>query len=227
MVFNSKEVCYELREALNSSHITTKSVENLDDAIRLIVNSDFCLVIMDASISEADGQRLLRIIQSIKPTPILLLSSKANCSDKAAALKAGANAYMCAPFSLEEFVEQAKTLIRLYNDLKIQKHNTGILVFGTELIIDPIKRKVFLNEIPIELARKEFDLFYLMASHPERVFTREQLYDRIWDADYTINVDDSVKAHIKTLRRKLLDTDYIQNVWGVGYKFSPLKTGKG
>ncbi len=220
MVFNNEKAYCELKKTLENSFFT-KSVENLDDAIRLIANGNYCLVIMDASMSEADGQRLLRIIQVIKPTPILLISLKTNCVDRLAALKAGANAYMYVPFSLEECVEQAKTLIRLYNDLKVQKQNTEILAFGTELIIDPIKRKVFLKETPIELARKEFDLLYLMASHPERVFTREQLYDRIWDADYSINVDDSVKAHIKTLRRKMSDIDCIQNVWGVGYRFSP------
>ena len=80
---------------------------------------------------------------------------------------------------------------------------------------------MFLQETAIELTRKEFDLLYLMASHPGQVFTRNQLYSKVWDDDCTVNVDDSVKAHIKTLRKKLLDADYIQNVWGVGYRFNP------
>lgn len=221
VIFEDEEAYSELQIALESATIATVFAATPDDAIRLFINHEYCLVIIDASVSDADGQRLLKIMQTIQPTPILLLSSNTKYPDRLAAFNAGANAYLGKPYSLEECVAQAKTLIRLYNDLKSRKSGGSILLYGTDLIIDPIKRKVFLREIAVELTRKEFDLLYLMASHPGQVFTRDQLYSKVWNADYTVNVDDSVKAHIKTLRKKLLDTDYIQNVWGVGYRFNP------
>lgn len=221
VVFENEEAYRELQSALESTTVATVFAITPDEAIRLFVNHEYCLVIMDASVSDADGQRLLKIMQTIQPTPILLLSSNTEYPDRLAAFNSGANAYLGKPYSLEECVAQAKTLIRLYNDLKSGKASSNTLLYGSDLIIDPIKRKVFLREAAIELTRKEFDLLYFMASHPGQVFTRDQLYSKVWNADYTVNVDDSVKAHIKTLRRKLLNTDYIQNVWGVGYRFNP------
>lgn len=221
VIFEDEEAYGELQGALESATISTVFAATPDDAIRLFINHEYCLVIIDASVSDADGQRLLKIMQTIQPTPILLLSSSTKHPDRLAAFNAGANAYLGKPYSLEECVAQAKTLIRLYNDLKSRKSSNSTLLYGADLIIDPIKRKVFLREATIDLTRKEFDLLYLMASHPGQVFTRDQLYDKVWDADYTVNVDDSIKAHIKTLRKKLLNTDYIQNVWGVGYRFNP------
>lgn len=221
VIFEDEEAYSELQIALESTTIATVFTVTPDDAIRLFINHEYCLVIIDASVSDADGQKLLKIMQTIQPTPILLLSSSTKHPDRLAAFNAGANAYLGKPYSLEECVAQAKTLIRLYNDLKSRKPSNSTLLYGADLIIDPIKRKVFLQETAIELTRKEFDLLYLMASHPGQVFTRNQLYSKVWDADCTVNVDDSVKAHIKTLRKKLLDADHIQNVWGVGYRFNP------
>lgn len=221
VIFEDEEAYGELQIALESATIATVFAATPDDAIRPFINHEYCLVIIDASVSDADGQRLLKIMQTIQPTPILLLSSSTKHPARLAAFHVGANAYWGKPYSLEECVAQAKTLIRLYNDLKSRKSSNRTLLYGADLIIDPIKRKVFLQETAIELTRKEFDLLYLMASHPGQVFTRDQLYSKVWNADYTVNVEDSVKAHIKTLRKKLLDTDYIQNVWGVGYRFNP------
>ena len=99
------------------------------------------------------------------------------------------------------------------------------LAFGTDLIIEPMKRLVFLKGQLVELSRKEFDLLYCLAKHPGQVLSREQLYSRVWDSDSAFNVDEVVKAHIKTLRKKLSasDIDYIKNIWGVGYRFQTEK----
>lgn len=90
------------------------------------------------------------------------------------------------------------------------------------MIIDPLTRQVQLNGKALPFTRKEFDLLYCLASNPGQVFSREQLYDQVWDEHATYNVDEVVKAQIKLLRQKLSMTgkDYIQNVWGVGYRFA-------
>ena len=95
------------------------------------------------------------------------------------------------------------------------------MAFGNDLVIEPSKRQAFLKGKKLNLTRKEFEMLLCLASNPGRVLTREQLYRQIWETDTSYNVDELVKAHIKTLRKKLSDADiqYIKNVWGVGYRF--------
>ena len=210
-----------LKLALEATIINVEIAMTLDDAIRSFAEKEFCMVIMDASVSEAEGLQVLKVLQTVKPVPMLFLSSNTDYTDRLGAFEAGASAYLGKPYSLEECVAQIKALLRLYEDLKFQRIKLGTLIHGENLIINPVKRTVVLKDKPVKLTRKEFDLLYLMASHPGQVFTREQLYCQIWNTDYPVSVDDSVKTHIKTLRKKLSDTDCIQNVWGVGYCFNP------
>lgn len=111
--------------------------------------------------------------------------------------------------------------MELYCDLKPQREICYTLAFGKDLVIDPQTRQVLLNGQDLQLTRKEFDLLLCLASNPGQVFSREQLYDQVWDEHSAYNVDDVVKAQIKLLRQKLSTTgrDYIKNVWGVGYCF--------
>ena len=221
MIHNSEKLYKKLKQALEDSTITTKLAVTLDDAIRSFAEKEFCMVIMDASVSEAEGLQVLKVMQTVKPVPMLYLSSNTDYTDRLGAFEAGVSAYLGKPYTLEECVAQIKSLLRLYEDLKLQRIKPGTLIHGDNLIIDPVKRTVVLKGKPVKLTRKEFDLLYLMASHPDQVFTREQLYCQIWNTDYPVSVDDSVKTHIKTLRKKLSDIDCIQNVWGVGYCFNP------
>ena len=101
--------------------------------------------------------------------------------------------------------------------------NYSTLTFGTDLIIDPLHRQVLSKGSLLKLTRKEFNMLHFLASHPGQVFTREQLYTRIWRCDSDFNVDEAVRSHIKFLRRKLASSgkEYIQTVWGIGYRFAP------
>lgn len=93
--------------------------------------------------------------------------------------------------------------------------------FEGGLSIRPTHRSVYVNGTLISLTRKEFDILFCMANHPGQVLSREQLYSYVWDSDTSFNIDEVVKAHIKTLRKKLSVSShkYIENVWGVGYRF--------
>ena len=108
-----------------------------------------------------------------------------------------------------------------YCDLKPQKEVCYTLAFGKNLIIDPLTRQVQLNGENLQFTRKEFDLLFCLASNPGQVFSREQLYNQVWDEHSAYNVDDVVKSQIRLLRQKLSITEkeYIKNVWGVGYRF--------
>lgn len=201
-----------------SNVLLTASVEK---ALHYFITTDLSLVILDAHLSIEDDHRILKAMRMAKRIPILVLSSKLDCSERLSSLQAGAHAYMGKPYSLEECLAQAQSLMQLHLESHPSEQECFTLVCGKDLVIDPERRQVFLKGKELHLTRTEFDLLLYFASNPGKVFSRTQLYDRVWNEYASFNVDDVVKAHIKALRRKLSETnkDYIKNVWGVGYRF--------
>lgn len=211
----------DIRQHLLSTNTEVFCAFTLQDALRLFVNHEFVLVILDAYLSAADDHKLLKVMRSTKRMPILVLSSDTSHSERIHLFQAGANAYMGKPYTLEECMAQAHTLMQLYLDTQPINKLCYTLAFGQELVIDPSTRQVLIKGEKINCTKKEFDLLFCLASNPGKVFTREQLYDHIWDELAAHNVDEVVKHHIKTLRKKLTaaDAEYIKNVWGIGYRF--------
>lgn len=220
-------VCKEIKYALQNETTDAYYVLSVQEGFELFTKQHFCPVIMDIAVSETDGVELLKVIRQTKPVPILVLSSKADTSRKVSALRAGANAYLHKPYELEECLAHAQSLMELYADLHITESRCYTLVFGMDLIIDPIRHQASLKGEPLHMTRKEFDLLFTLASHAGQVLSREQLYNQIWPNESEVNVDDSVKNHIKKLRKKLTPSgkEYIKNIWGVGYVFSDDETG--
>jgi DNA-binding response OmpR family regulator len=144
-------------------------------------------------------------------------------SEKVALFHAGANACLEEPVDATLCAAQACSLIQLYWDAKIADNNEHPLVFGTELIINPVYRHVIIDGEPLELTRTEFDLLFYMAKHPNQIFSRQQLYQQVWGDDLGISGENTVRSHIGNLYKKLADVgkNYIQNTRGVGYKFVP------
>lgn len=216
-------VCREIKYSLQSETTEVYYALSVKEGFELFTKEHFCLVIMDIILSETDGVVLLQTIRLTKPVPILVLSSKADTKDKVSALKAGANVYLNKPYELEECLAHAQSLMKLYSDLQTAESRSYTLAFGMDLIIDPVRHQATLKGEPLNLTRKEFGLLFTLASHAGQVLSREQLYSFVWNDNIGYNVDELIKTHIKTLRRKLTPAgaEYIKNVWGVGYQFSP------
>lgn len=210
-----------IREFFEKQHSKVMCATTMEEALSFFINIEFCLVILAAELSVEDDHRLLKAMRTAKTMPILVLSSKTDHKERLESLQAGAHAYMGKPYTLEECLAQAQSLMQMYVDLHPKAKECFTLACGKDLLIDPERRQVFLKGKEIPCTRKEFDLLLCFASNPGRVFSRDQLYDLIWDEQAAFNIDDVVKAHIKKLRRKLSDSDmeYIKNVWGVGYRF--------
>ena len=215
------DIAEKIRHGLMDESIAVYCVSTMHEAIQHFIKTEFCLLILDAQISAADNHKLLSAMVRARATPIFVLSEQFRHSERLEIFRAGAHAYIGKPYSLEECLAQAKSLIRLYYDLKSAKSHDHTLVYEKKLLIDPQRRQVLLDGQELQLTRKEFNLLFYLASNPEQVFSREKLYDRIWDEHSAYNVDEVVKAQIKSLRQKLSITgkEYIQNVWGVGYRF--------
>lgn len=196
-------------------------VTTIQAALQQFINNEFSLIILDAHMSAGDDHNLLKAMRNSKSTPIMVLSSEMNHDERLHAFKAGAHAYMGKPYTQEECVAQAHSLIQLYIDHNQSGKVCYTLAFGNDLVIDPSTRQIFVKGKEVKATKKEFDLLFRLASNPGKVFSREQLYDHVWDEQTAFNVDSVVKNHISSLKQKLSEAnqEYIKNVWGVGYRF--------
>lgn len=221
IIDDNLEVCKQIKYSLQNETTTAYYALSVHDGLKQFMEQQYCLVIMDIVLSEANGHELLTMMRKSKPIPILVLSSKPGNENKLSAYQAGAHAYLEKPYELEECLAQAESLMQLYVELADKEKQYYTLVFGRDLMIDPIKRKATLKGEPLNLTKKEFELLFCLARHAGQVLTREQLYSQVWESDNSYNVDNLVKAHIKTLRKKLTpaEREYIKNVWGMGYRF--------
>lgn len=215
-------VCRSIRETMQDDHTDVCYAMSVSEALDAFAAYNYCLVIVDLRLSEANSMDILRIIRQSKATPILILAETPTEDEKVTVLRAGANAVIDKPIDMPVCVAQANSLIQLYIE-QTKDRTYHPLIFGTELIIDPAYRHVIIDGEQLVLTRKEFDLLLCLARHPGQVWSRTQLYGQVWNDDLGISGENAVKSHIGNLRRKLADMgkDYIQTSWGVGYKFVP------
>ncbi len=192
-----------------------------DTGLARALEEDFDLFILDLMLPGVDGFEICKKIRAKKDTPILMVSAKKDDIDKIHGLGLGADDYITKPFSPSELVARVKAHISRYERLigNVQK-NEIIEIRG--LKIDKTARRVFVNGEEKAFTTKEFDLLTFLASNPNRVFTKEELFSNIWDME-SIGDIATVTVHIKKIREKIeMDTSkpqYIETIWGVGYRF--------
>jgi len=189
------------------------------------LNFNYDLIVLDLMLPKLDGLEVCRGIRKVKPlVPVLMLTSKSEEIDKVLGLEMGADDYLTKPFSIREFIARVKALMRRYDALKAPENNDSDITIG-DLRIEVSKRRVTLKNKAIELTPKEYDLLYLMASHPGKTYTREQLLNSIWGYQYK-GYEHTVNSHINRLRSKiekdLSVPEYILTTWGVGYRFNDI-----
>jgi DNA-binding response OmpR family regulator len=179
------------------------------------------LILLDLMLPSVDGYQICREIRTKKDIPILIVSAKKEDIDKIRGLGLGADDYIVKPFSPSELVARVKAHLSRYDRL-IGKEvgNEGIMIRG--LRIDQGSRKVFVNNLEVILTAKEFDILTFLALHPNHVFSKEQLFEKIWGIDSLGDIS-TVTVHIRKIREKI-ETDssnpqYIETVWGAGYRF--------
>lgn len=180
------------------------------------------LVILDLMLPGEDGFEVCRRIRAQSEVPIIILSVKGELTDKAAGFTLGVDDYLTKPFSPAELVLRVKAVLRRAYASPSSPWAAEVIRAG-DLIIDAAQHSVRRGEEEITLTAREFNLLWLLASHPGRVFTKEQIIDRIWGCDY-VGDENAVPVLVRRLREKVEPDParprYIQTVWGVGYKFS-------
>ncbi len=177
------------------------------------------LVILDVMLPGLDGVEVCRRLHQETAVYVLMLTARTDEVDKLIGLSVGADDYMTKPFSPRELVARVKAMMRRARASLDKTVERPVLQFDT-LSIDPERREVKSHGSLIELTPREFDLLYAMASYPGRVFTREELLQRVWGPDFA-GIDRVVDVYVGTLRRKLEEggPPVVQTVRGVGYKF--------
>ena len=198
-------------------------IENDGEAgLTKALHEDFDLLILDLMLPGVDGFEICRKVREVKNTPIIMVSAKKEDIDKIRGLGLGADDYITKPFSPSELVARVKAHLERYRRLVSSNTQENDVVEIRGLKIDKTARRVYLNGEEKAFTTKEFDLLTFLASHPNRVFTKEELFNKIWDMESLGDIA-TVTVHIKKIREKIeLNTakpQYIETIWGVGYRF--------
>ncbi len=198
-------------------------IENAGDTgLDRALNEDFDIIVLDLMLPGIDGFEVCRQIREKKDMPIIMVSAKKEDIDKIRGLGLGADDYMTKPFSPSELVARVKAHLSRYERLvnTNQKANDIIEIRGIK--IDKTARRVYVGGEERTFTTKEFDLLTFLAANPNHVYTKEELFREIWDMDSFGDIA-TVTVHIKKIREKIeIDTakpQYIETIWGVGYRF--------
>jgi DNA-binding response OmpR family regulator len=198
-------------------------IENRGDTgLKKAKMQDYDLIVLDLMLPKVDGFEICRQIRSEKNVPILMVSAKKEDIDKIRGLGLGADDYITKPFSPSELVARVKAHISRYDRLmgKNELKNEVINIRG--LRIDKASRRVYVNEAEVVLTTKEFEVLQFLALNPNRVYSKEELFDRLWGMDSLGDIS-TVTVHVKKVREKIeIDSSnpqYIETIWGAGYRF--------
>jgi len=194
------------------------------EAVRAIQAQSIQLAILDIMMPGMDGYAVIRKVRERYRMPIIFLSAKTSDLDKITGLVMGADDYMTKPFNPLELVARVNAQLRRATQLNHPFEERETVVESGGLVIYPERREVTLYGNAVELTPKEFDILNLLASHPKKVFSVENIFQRVWgDAYYQVG-NNTVMVHIRTLRKKLgqdkTKNQWIKTIWGVGYTFN-------
>ena len=186
------------------------------------LHEEFDLFILDLMLPGVDGFEICKKIREIKNTPILMVSAKKDDIDKIRGLGLGADDYVTKPFSPSELVARVKAHLARYERLIGSNMPQNDIIEIRGIKIDKPARRVWVNGEEKQFTTKEFDLLTFLAENPNHVFTKEELFRKIWDME-SIGDIATVTVHIKKIREKIeMNTNkpqYIETIWGVGYRF--------
>ncbi|MGC5325774.1 response regulator transcription factor [Brevibacillus sp. SYSU BS000544] len=195
-----------------------------DSGLQKALQESFDLIVLDIMLPNVDGFEICRQIRSVREVPILFVSAKGEDIDKIRGLGLGADDYIVKPFSPNELVARVKAHLARYERLsgsREEREKEVISIRG--LRIQGSSRRVFVGDQEVIFTTKEFDLLTFLASHPNRVFSKDHLFERIWGLDSMGDIA-TVTVHIRKIREKIerdpSQPQIIETIWGAGYRFN-------
>lgn len=221
IIDDEQDMRHLLEMTLQRAGFQTMTAANGLEALEQLNHKTVDLLLLDIMMPEMDGFELCEKIRLTSSIPIIFLSARGANEDKVKGLMMGADDYIVKPFTASEVVARIVAVLRR-SEAHDGAYSQQKLTYGF-IQIDEVARKVFVQEHQVNLTLKEYEMLQLFMKNPNIVYSREQLLERIWDIDYAGGTR-TVDTHIKTLRLKLNKQsaeagDYIQTVWGIGYRF--------
>ena len=221
LIDDDQNVSHLIRLYLEKEGYQVYEASRGDEGVAAFKQYSPSLVLLDIMLPGIDGLDVLREIRKTSKTPVIMLTAKDETFDKVLGLELGADDYITKPFKNKELVARVKAVLRRTRDSEDTKEESDLLQFP-KLTISLQSYEVTFEDKPVDMPPKELELLHYLASHPNMVFTREQLLQRVWGFDF-YGDSRTVDVHVKRLREKLVGCEQygweIHTVWRVGYKF--------
>ncbi len=222
VVDDEKLIVKGIRFSLEQDNMEVTCAYDGEEAIELVKNNDFDVILLDVMLPKLTGFEVCQQIREFSNVPIIMLTAKGDDMDKILGLEYGADDYITKPFNILEVKARIKAIMRRSKNAKAVEEETAKVAVFEELKVDCDSRRVFINEVEVNLTAKEFDLLELLMFNPNKVYSRENLLNTVWGYDYPGDVR-TVDVHIRRLREKIeanpSEPKYIHTKWGVGYFF--------
>jgi len=205
-----------LCELLRQNNYTPASAFSGTEALLLLQQNDFALILLDLMLPGKPGEVVLAEIRLHSPTPVIVLTARADKETTTELLRAGADDYITKPFDNNELLARIDVQLRRATPVKSQ-------LSYKDITLDTDSFDANIKGTKTKLSKREFEILHLMMSHPHKVFTKNNLYESVWGGEF-LGDDNTINVHISKLRSKLHavqpDTEYIQTVWGIGFKMA-------
>ncbi|MDY3865265.1 MAG: response regulator transcription factor [Eubacteriales bacterium] len=219
VVDDDPNICELLRLYFEKEGYQVKTASDGFEGVSIFKNFDPDLVLLDIMMPRKDGWQVCREIREVSAKPIIMITAKNETFDKVLGLELGADDFIVKPFDMKELSARVKAVLRRYN--AYSKTEDDEVVRFDQIEISLQKYELKLRGKAIDVPPKELELLYFLARNCNRVFTRDQLLDKVWGYDY-LGDSRTIDVHVKRLREKLdgvSDKWALKTVWGVGYKF--------
>lgn len=219
VVDDDPNICELLRLYFEKEGYQVKTASDGFEGVSIFKNFDPDLVLLDIMMPRKDGWQVCREIREVSAKPIIMITAKNETFDKVLGLELGADDFIVKPFDIKELSARVKAVLRRYN--AYSKTEDDEVVRFDQIEISLQKYELKLRGKAIDVPPKELELLYFLARNCNRVFTRDQLLDKVWGYDY-LGDSRTIDVHVKRLREKLdgvSDKWALKTVWGVGYKF--------
>lgn len=223
VVEDNEDINRILRRYLEKEKYQVTSAYSGTEAKLLFSLNSFDLVLLDLMLPGMSGEDFIKEVRSCSQTPIIVISAKGALEDKVSALKNGADDYIVKPFERDEILARVEAILRRTQAKFHNQEEKPDLIYKN-LVLKPSSRMVQVKGRTINLTGHEFDILFELLTYPDRVFTKEQLYQEIWKNGY-YGEDNTISVHISNIRKKIKDFDeepYIKTVWGIGFKLEEI-----
>lgn len=206
-----------LKELLNQNGYTVLIAYSGTEALLRIEKEEYNIIILDIMLPGLNGKEVLKNIRNKSDVPIITLSAINDINTKVELLKSGADDYITKPFDNNELLARIETILR-----RKSFNNSNNILKYKDIILNKIEYKISVSGKDVNFTKNEFNILELLMENPNRVYTKNNIFEYVWKEDYIID-DNVINVHISNIRKKLLKAskdknDYIQTVWGIGFK---------